>query len=490
MDRIQRKLASVPVRTWLWLVIGLGLLARLGAVLIMGDTVDVLPGIYDQVSYHTLATRLLDGHGFTFSTEWWPVTRAGEPTAHWSYLYTFYLTAVYAVVGVHPIAARIIQILIVGILTPWLAFQLATHLKPSSTLSAPSLDGSGAPIPPIHTALSSLISRKTLIPLIAAAWIALYPYFIYYSAALMTEMFYITAILWSLNITIDIAYSHYRPMDKRIWARFSLLGMSVGIAVLLRQVYLAFVPFLWIWVILVMQRSQQKSSAPEEKGKIRLGIAITGIVGSAVVLTCMVLPFTLWNYHQFGRFVLLNTNAGYAFFWANHPVHGDDFVPLFTPEMPTYQELIPPELRTLDEAALDSELMRRGLQFVFAEPIRYLRLSLSRIDDHFIFWPKSDSSLLSNITRVTSIGLALPFMLSGAGLWLAKAWHVATGKLFPRLWAVLAQPGGLLFLFFCIYVGVHLLSWAGIRYRLPADAVLLTFAPYGLLHLVFKITYK
>jgi hypothetical protein len=32
MDHIQRKLASIPVKTWLWLVIGLGLLARLGAV--------------------------------------------------------------------------------------------------------------------------------------------------------------------------------------------------------------------------------------------------------------------------------------------------------------------------------------------------------------------------------------------------------------------------------------------------------------------------
>ncbi len=93
----------------------------------------------------------------------------------------------------------------------------------------------------------------------------------------------------------------------------------------------------------------------------------------------MILPFTAYNYARFGRFVLLNTNSGYAFFWGNHPIYGTHFVPILTPEMGSYQDLIPPEVRNLDEAALDQELMRRGLQFVIDDPGRYLLLSLSRI---------------------------------------------------------------------------------------------------------------
>jgi len=487
MDRFQRNLAKIPVRTWLWLIIGLGLLVRLGAVFIMGDTVEVLPGIYDQVSYHTLATRLLDGHGFSFATQWWPITQAGEPTAHWSYLYTFYLTAVYALVSIHPIVARFIQALVVGILMPWLAFQLASKLHLRFTVPGSDAPGSSTPRFPNSTNLFSFsVSRQTLLPLLAAAWIAFYPYFIYYSAALMTEMFYITAILWSLNIAINIAYSRDGHVGKGIWMRFVLLGLALGITVLLRQVYLAFVPFLLIWVVLVRLKSLRKGDATTKKVRINSYSTIKGLLFSVVGLIVLILPFTLWNYHQFGRFVLLNTNAGYAFFWANHPVHGDDFVTLFTPDMPTYQELIPPELRSLDEAALDQALMDRGIGFILTDPLRYIRLSLSRIDDHFIFWPKSDSSLLSNITRVSSIGLALPFMLVGAGLWLVNAWHLAPGKRLTRLYALLVQPGGLLLLFFLVYVGVHLLSWAGIRYRLPADAVILLFAPYVLLRLVFR----
>ena len=178
--------------------------------------------------------------------------------------------------------------------------------------------------------------------------------------------------------------------------------------------------------------------------------------------------------------MLLNTNAGYAFFWANHPVHGDDFVPLFTPDMPTYQSLIPAELRALDEAALEKALMARGVDFVFADPWRYVRLSLSRIDDHFYFLPKADSSRLSNLTRVTSLGVALPFMLLGMGAWILRTYRLQAGNLLRRLLGLLAEPGGLLLLFIAVYVGVHLLSWAGIRYRLPTDAVMLLFAAYSI----------
>jgi len=39
-------------------------------------------------------------------------------------------------------------------------------------------------------------------------------------------------------------------------------------------------------------------------------------------------------------------------------------------------------------------------------------------------------------------------------------------------------------LFMVVYVGVHLASWAGIRYRLPTDAVALVFAAEAGLSLV------
>ena len=119
---------------------------------------------------------------------------------------------------------------------------------------------------------------------------------------------------------------------------------------------------------------------------------------------------TLRNYHVYGTFLLLNSNAGYAMYSAQHPMQGTSF-----------QEFsavpIPDELWGLNEARLDRELMRRGLGFVVADPGRYLLLSLSRVRDYFEFWPTRDTSLLHNLGRVGSFALFLPFILYG--IWLS-----------------------------------------------------------------------
>ena len=47
----------------------------------------------------------------------------------------------------------------------------------------------------------------------------------------------------------------------------------------------------------------------------------------AVIVAC-VLPWTVRNYKAFGQFVPLNTNAGFVFFWGNHPIHGTNFIPI------------------------------------------------------------------------------------------------------------------------------------------------------------------
>src|SRR3974377_1927018 len=108
-------------------------------------------------------------------------------------------------------------------------------------------------------------------------------------------------------------------------------------------------------------------------------------------MALLILPWTARNYRVFHQFVLLNTNAGYVFFWANHPIQGTNFKSVLGEGDPSYQDLIPKELLPLDEAALEKALMSRGIAFVSAEPGRYVLLSLSRVKDYFLFWPKADS---------------------------------------------------------------------------------------------------
>lgn len=417
-------------------IIGVSVLVRIAAAIYLGNRVEIMPGTYDQVSYHNLAMRILAGHGFSFGEEWWPITDANAPTAHWSYLYTLYLTVIYLLVGPQPLVARLIQAFIVGILFPWLTYKIGKNV----------------------------FNEK--IALVGAGISAVYLYFVYYAGSLMTESFYITAILASLYLAMmlvqntrpDQVSQERVPSQKGIYKVALALGITLGCGILLRQLILLFVPFLFLWIWWSSGVNKKKMILP--------------LVFSSMVIGVMILPFTIYNYTRFERFVLLNTNSGYAFFWGNHPIYGTHFEPILPAKMGTYQELIPTELHTLDEAALDQALLKRGIQFILDEPDRYILLSLSRIPAYFMFWASGESGTISNLSRVFSFGIAWPFMLAGVIL--------APMSRFSRQKFSLSSPVMLLYSFITIYTLIHVLTWTLIRYRLPVDAVLIPFAALAL----------
>ena len=435
----------------MWGILALAIILRLAAAFYLGDKVVELPGTFDQISYHTLALRVAGGYGFTFPSLWWPLTRPGEPTAHWSYLYTLYLTGVYKLFDPHPLVARLIQAVLVGVLHPWLVYLLGRRLFGGR------------------------------VGLVAAGWTALYPYFVYYSATLMTEPFYITGILATLYLTMRLAEE---TPQRLAWGWIIGLGMTLGLTVLLRQVYLLFLPFLLLWLWWTAYR-RSKSANPKSETRNPKSLISRLFLSSTVVLlllTLFILPFTAYNYARFHRFVLLNTNAGFAFFWGNHPIYGDHFVSLLPADGPSYQDLIPEELRHLDEASLEKELMKRGIGFIIADPVRFIHLSITRIPPYFKFWPDPASSTLSNIARVLSFALALPFMLYGLFL--------AIRGMLRRRYARATPDILLTLLFIVVYAGIHILTWTLIRYRLPVDAVLLLFAALALVRLVDALRHR
>lgn len=408
---------------------------RVMSALLQGDTVTVLPGIDDQVSYHALAVRVLGGHGFTFATNWWPNTLAGQPTAQWSFLYTLYLAGVYALVGVHPLVARLLQAIAAGVLYPWLAWRIGDRV----------------------------FGKR--VGLIAAALSAIYIYFVYYAGALMTETFYILAILWAFDLVTALAQPRTSASGPVVATRktWLLLGLALGTATLLRQLITFFVPVVFVWLLVVLHR--KAVTEPSGSGDYSWRSSVVGLLLTTSVIAAMILPWTIRNYVAFHQFVPLNTNAGYVFFWANNPVYGTHFVPILSDQ--EYEALIPANLRGLDEATLSQDLLEKGIQFVLADPGRYALLSLSRIPVYFEFWPSADSGLVSNLSRVFSFGILLPFMLLGLFI-SVRRWR--------RMPDSQRSSIALLYLFIIVYSLIHILSWTLIRYRLPVDAILILFA--------------
>lgn len=424
-----------PLVRLLAFAIVLSAVLRIGVALYQGPEIVARLGVTDEVSYHTLAVRVIDGHGFSFPTGWWPATRANQPTAHWSFLYVLFLAAVYTVAGPAPLVARLVQASIVGIAHPWLVWRIANRLFGARVGVA-----------------ASLLT-------------AVYGYFVYYAGALVTESLYIVAVLWVIDIATSMTDPAATPDRARGLKPWLMLGFAAGIATLLRQAFLLMVPIVVAWVAWQILRRQRGAASP-----VAL-LTLAGRAAAAVaVVIALMLPWTVRNYNAFGQFVPLNTNAGFVMFWANHPVHGNWFIPILSYGTVNYGTMLPRELAGMSEAAIDRELLKRGMGFVAEDPIRYIRLSMSRTVEFFKFWPSADSSLGSNAARVLSFGLLLPLLVSGM-LMAFRQWRRD-----PR-----PAPGAsLLVIVAAAYTLVHLLTWTLVRYRLPVDAIVMPFAGVSL----------
>jgi hypothetical protein len=455
-------------RNWLWLILIASVLVRVGVAFYLGDAVDAPPLLTDQRSYHALAVRLLEGRGYSFEENWYPFTPADTPTAHWSFLYPLFVAAVYAIFGVHPLAARVVQAVLGGLLLPWIAYRLArTAFGSSSPLGSRSL----------VTRENEPEGEDHLLPLVASAIAAVYGYFVLYAATVMTETFYIVILLWSLDEGLKLGDRLRARADVPLGLPLRL-GLSLGLAALLRQSVLPWVPVLFLWLLWRAWQDPSTSlgmtgghalagqKAGEGDAVRRLSSIVPLLVAGFVLVACIA-PFTIRNYLVYDQFLLLNSNTGYAMYSAQHPMHGTNFREFDAAPLPEGSWGRP-------EPELDRNLMRQGIQFVLDDPRRYLLLSLSRLRAFFEFWPTPDTSLLHNVGRTGSFGLFLPFMVYGLYLSICHQPLPIASRGEPR--HLETSNFGLLYLFIVFYTLLHVFTWAMVRYRVPVDAVLLPFA--------------
>ena len=424
-------------RKWVLAILAFSVLIRVGIALYLGDVVDAPLNLTDQRSYHALAVRLVQGYGYSFEVGWYPFTPAGAPTAHWSFLYSLLVAGVYALFGPHPLAMRLLQAVLAGILLPLGCYRLAQRLVPGR-------------------------ARLHLLALVAAAG---YSYFALYAATLMTESLFIICVLWSLCAAMDLEARLAASGDRRELRRDGIsLGLSLGLATLLRQSILPWVAILFLWLLWRASRSVEAGT----RRRLRLRTALPPVLlAGGILLTC-ILPFTMRNYLVYGRFLLLNSNTGYAMYSAQHPMHGTRFQAYAAAPVP--EDLL---AAGMNEAELDSELMRRGLAFVLEDPRRYLLLSGSRLLDYFALLPEKSTSALHAVGRFVGFGLYGPFMAYGVVLSLARK--------------ELRAGASLALLFMLCYSTLHVFTWSMVRYRLPVDAVAMAFAALAVVDLYARI---
>ena len=166
--------SSWPHRILVSSILAFSVILRVGVAVYLGDVVDAPPLLTDQRSYHALAARLVAGYGFSFGDNWYPFTPADTPTAHWSFLYSLFVAGIYALFGPQPLAVRLVQAILGGLLLPWMVYRLTRTSFDASPLGEEQSKG---------------------LALLAALMAAVYAYFALYAATLMTETFFIVVVL-------------------------------------------------------------------------------------------------------------------------------------------------------------------------------------------------------------------------------------------------------------------------------------------------------
>ncbi len=403
---------EITWRRLLLIIVVLAGLSRVTAALYLGNEVTPLPGTHDQVSYDALARSLLAGRGFSFPENWYPFTDAGQPTAHWSFIYPLFLAGVYALVGYQPVVARLLQATVGAVSICLLVFAIGDHLEDKR------------------------------VGVVAAGLTVVYGYLVYYNAALMTETFFIVAVLAATLLTYKVGE---RPTNKGLL----LLGVALGVGTLLRQTMLVLYPVFLFWLLW------------KGRGKIKLWQLLIPPAMAAL----FIIPWTVRNQIVYAEFLPLNSNAGYALYASNHPQLG-----VHWPEVELVVVPVPAEMEGMNEAQLNNALTAEAAGFVLADPGRYFLLTLSKAVEYFKFWPSSESSTISNVIRVLSFGLFLPLFLAGLVLSF-------------RRW----RNYLLIYLVVAVHSLIHLLSWPAIRYRLPMDVLLMPLAALALVALADRL---
>lgn len=371
---------------------------------------------FDGKEYSRLAVGLLERG--TYATTY------GEPTAFWPPGYPFFLAAIYAVCGVSITAVRACEA-VLGTLICLLAYLLARECT----------------------------GRRAA--LIASGLAAIYPLHVYivgtfYSMTLQTALVGATA------------YLLIRAAARASVVRALVAGVLGGWAALTAASVLPALFMGGLWMAWAHHRAHRRGWQAA-----RLAILFF------VPLVATVGAWTIRNTYALERPVLVSTNGGGNFWVGNYPGVTAATGNRWTPQM--REEWFAIRAQYPGEAEQEQAFYRRGMQFVQADPVHFVLLSLSKAVYLWHLWPQpmTDQGHPETLVILGSV-LSYGVLLVPAVIGLARA--------LPR-----RREAWLILLFCLSYSAVHALYISKVRLRLPLDTFVIVYGAGGLVWILGRI---
>ena len=323
-------------------------------------------GLDDMFQYDMLARSLAQGQGFRWYAEAdltqlasfvdFDLTSVGDydpvlgvPTSFRAPLYPAFLAIVYFFNGIdfsRFFAARLAQAIFLGAPLAPLTYWAAQRLFP--------------PFESLRASLSSFDDeerrkKKENTAHIAAWLVAAYPLLLVYPLGLGTENPFFVLLLASVHVLLKSAEkpTTFHP-STRLRASFLLSGIFLGLTALTRSVILPFagLAVLWVWFSLKQKRG-----------------------AFLVALSCVLIiaPWVIRNSLLHGKPTGIETSMGYNLYLGYHPQGNGSFV--FGPSLDL--------LSILDDAERDEIGTQKALEFIKAQPERFIPLAVNRLGFFF-----------------------------------------------------------------------------------------------------------
>jgi hypothetical protein len=310
-------------------------------------------GLDDMFQYDMLARSLASGNGFRWyakedlnqlapfvdfdlSTvkEYDPLR--GIPTSFRAPLYPTFLAIIYFFSGTgfsRFFAARLAQAIFLGAPLAPLTYWVAKRLFP---------------LPSFIPSSNNQRGREVERPARISAWVvACYPMLLIYPLGLGTENPFFILLLTSFFFLL-------RSKEQPTTANYLLSGFFLGLTSLTRSVILPFVGLavLWAWFILKQRR---------------------GAILIALTFGLTIAPWVIRNSLLHHKLTGIETSMGYNLYLGYYPQGNGSFV--FGPSLDL--------LTILDDAERDKIGTQKALQFIKAQPERFIPLAIDRLGFFF-----------------------------------------------------------------------------------------------------------
>ena len=344
-------------------------------------------------------------------------------------LYSYFLALIYGVFGHNLFIARLIQI-IIGSLSCVLIYILAFK-----------------------------IYRNKAISLISGIIASLYWVFIYFDNELL-----IPVLIVFLNLSGIIIF--LEAIENMNLKALFYSGLIFGLSAISRPNILLFMPFLFVWLFIVIRKDKNLKSSIKFCSIFTIGVCL------------IVFPITLRNYIIGDDFVLIGSQGGVNFYIGNNP-YSDGKTAVVPGTKGTfwggYHDTNNIAMNDMKKTLLPSEISdywyKKGIKFILSNPVKTLKLygkKLSLIFDlneisnnKNIAFFKNESNIL-RLPLFFGLSLVFPFALSGM---------IFSKK--DRYWYLIT-------FFVIIYSISILLFFVTSRFRIPILPILIIFASYSI----------